>query len=59
MFQRFFELKTSLFSFLADLSYDVILTSEDWQIISKSCGILRRFDEITLEMSSEKGVGIN
>lgn len=39
MFQRFFELKTPIFSSLADLNYDVSLTSDDWQIISKSCDI--------------------
>lgn len=54
MFQRFFELKTPLLSALADLNYDVSLTSEDWQTISKSCDILNPFNEITLEMSSEK-----
>jgi len=59
MFQRFFELKTPILSSLADLNYDVSLTSDDWQIISKSCDILKRFEEITIEMSSEKGVTIS
>uniref|UniRef100_A0A2S2PPI5 Zinc finger BED domain-containing protein 1 n=1 Tax=Schizaphis graminum TaxID=13262 RepID=A0A2S2PPI5_SCHGA len=59
MFQRFFELKTPLLSSLADLNYDVNLTSEDWQIISQSCNILKRFEEITIEMSSEKSVTIS
>lgn len=54
MFLQFFELKTPLLFPLADLNYDVNLTSEDWQIISKACDILKRFEEITLEMSSEK-----
>ncbi|KAE9523772.1 hypothetical protein AGLY_015832 [Aphis glycines] len=59
MFQRFFELKTPILSSLADLNYNVSLTSDDWQIISKSCDILKRFEEITIEMSSEKGVTIS
>lgn len=59
MFQRFLELKTPLLSSLADLNYDVNLTSEDWQIISQSCNILKRFEEITIEMSSEKSVTIS
>ncbi|KAL4083491.1 hypothetical protein QTP88_028807 [Uroleucon formosanum] len=59
MFQRFFELKSPILSSLADLNYDVSLTSDDWQIISKSCNILKQFEEITFEMSSEKGVTIS
>lgn len=59
MFQRFLQLKTPLLSCLADLNYDVTLTSNDWLIISKSCDILKRFNEITVEMSSEKGVTIS
>ncbi|KAL4141979.1 hypothetical protein QTP88_004512 [Uroleucon formosanum] len=42
-----------------DLNYDVSLTSDDWQIISKSCDIVKRFEEITIEMSNEKGVTIS
>lgn len=59
MFQQFFELKTPLQSSLVDLNHDVSLTLEDWQIISKSCDILNRFEEITLEMSSKKGLTIS
>jgi len=58
MFQRFLELKTPELSSLADLNYDVNLTTEDWPIISKPCHILKRFEEITLKISSEKGVTI-
>jgi len=36
IFQQFLELKILLLSSLADLNYDVDLTTEDWQIISKS-----------------------
>jgi len=59
MFQRFFELKIPLLSALADLNHDNNLTSNDWEIISKSCDILKRFNEITIEMSSEKSVTIS
>jgi len=56
--QRFFELKTPLLTSSADVIYDVSLTSEDWHIISKSCEVLKLFEEITLEMSCEKVVTI-
>ena len=59
MFQRFLELKTPLLSALADLNHDNNLTSNDWEIIAKSCDILRRFNEITIEMSSEKSATIS
>jgi len=59
MFQRFLELKTPLLSALADLNHDNNLTSNDWEIIAKSCDILKRFNEITIEMSSEKSVTIS
>jgi len=59
MFQRFLELKTPLQSALADLNQNNDLTSNDWEIITKSCDILKRFNEITIEMSSEKSVTIN
>lgn len=59
MFQRFLELKTPLLSALADLNHDNNLTSNDWEIIAKSCNILKRFNEITIEMSSENSVTIS
>jgi len=59
MFQRFLELKTPLLSALADLNHNNDLTSNDWEIITKSCDILKRFNEITIEMSSEKSVTIS
>ncbi|CAI6352450.1 unnamed protein product [Macrosiphum euphorbiae] len=45
MFQRFLELKTPLLSALADLNHDNNLTSNDWEIIAKSCDILKRFND--------------
>lgn len=59
MFQRFLELKTPLLSAIADLNRDNNLTSNDWEIKAKSCDILKRFNEITIEMSSEKSVTIS
>lgn len=59
IFQRFLELKTPLLSALADLNRDNNLTSNDWEIIAKSCDILKRFNEITIEMSSEQSVTIS
>jgi len=59
MFQRFLELKTPLLSAFADLNHDNNLTSNDWEIIAKSCDILKRCNEITIEMSSENSVTIS
>jgi len=59
MFQRFLELKTPLLSALADLNHNNNLTSDDWEIIAKSCNIFKRFNEITIEMSSENSVTIS
>lgn len=58
MFQRFLQLKTPLLSSVAALNHDLPLTSNDWQIISKICNILKRFNEIKMEMSTEKSVTI-
>jgi len=59
MFQQFLQFKTPELSSLADLNYDGDLITKDWPIISKSCDILKRFEEITLEVSSEKGVTLS
>lgn len=58
MLQWFEKLKTLLLSSLADFNYDCSITYEDWIIIKKSCDILKRFEEITKEMSTESGVTI-
>eukprot|EP00102_Acyrthosiphon_pisum_P027011 XP_016664221.1 PREDICTED: zinc finger BED domain-containing protein 4-like [Acyrthosiphon pisum] len=55
MFERILHLKTPLLSALAETNYDVYLNSSDWQIISNTCDILKRFKEI----SSEKSVSIS
>jgi len=59
MFERILHLKTPLLSALAETNYDVYLNSSDWQIISNTCDILKRFKEITIEISSEKSVSIS
>ncbi|KAL4091755.1 hypothetical protein QTP88_026397 [Uroleucon formosanum] len=59
MFERIYNLKVPLSSVLVEYNYNVYLTNEDWQIISKSCEILKYFKEITIEISSEKSVSIS
>ncbi|KAL4112258.1 hypothetical protein QTP88_016079 [Uroleucon formosanum] len=59
MFERIYNLKVPLSSVLVECNYNVYLTNEDWQIISKSCEILKHFKEITIEISSEKSVSIS
>lgn len=59
MFQRILDLKIPLISTLAEINFEVVLTGEDWQIISRSCEILKRFKEITVEISAEKTVSIS
>jgi len=59
MFQRILDLKISLISTLAEINFEVVLTGEDWHIISRSCEILKRFNEITVEISAEKTVSIS
>lgn len=59
MFQRIPDLKVPLSSVLVDCNYNVYLTNNDWQIISKACEILKYFKEITVEISSEKSVSIS
>jgi len=46
-------------SALVDSKYDVYLSPSDWQMISDVCDILKRFKEITNEISSEKSVTIS
>ncbi|KAF0704824.1 zinc finger BED domain-containing protein 4-like, partial [Aphis craccivora] len=52
-------LKISLISTLAEINFEVVLTGEDWHIISRSCEILKRFNEITVEISAEKTVSMS
>lgn len=59
MFERILHLKTPLSSALSESNYDVHLNVSDWQIISNTCDILKRFKEITIEISSEKSVSIS
>lgn len=58
MFDRVLHLKNPLVSALVDSNY-VYLSASDWQLISDVCIILKRFKEITVEISSEKTVTIS
>jgi len=46
-------------SALVDSNYDVYLSISDWQLITNICDILKRFKEITIEISSEKTITIS
>lgn len=59
MFQRILDLKVPVISTIAEINFEDVLTVEDWQIISRSCEILKRFKEITVEISTEKTVSIS
>lgn len=59
MFERVLYLKDPLLSALVDSNYDVYLSISDWQMISDICDILKRFKEITIEISNEKTVTIS
>lgn len=59
MLNRVLHLKNPLISALVDSNYDINLSASDWQLISDICSILKRFQEITVEISSEKTVTIS
>lgn len=59
MFQRFLRLKTAIMSVLHDTNCDIVLTNADWTIVTECCDILNVFEEMTVELSSEKDVTVS
>lgn len=59
MFQRILFLKNPVVSALVDSNYDVYLSTADWLLISNVCDVLKRFKEITVEISIEKTIIIS
>lgn len=59
MFERILHLKNPLMSALVDTNYDVYISASEWQVIENACDILKRFKEITTEISCEKTVSIS
>lgn len=49
----------SVVSALVDSNYDVYLSTSDWQLITNVCAVLKRFKEITVEISGEKTITIS
>jgi len=59
MFERLLHLITPLLSALSESNHNEYLNVSDWQIISNTCDILKRYKEITIEISSEKSVSLS
>lgn len=62
MFQRFLNNKEAIISCLAILGTKLInfsLKDTDWEIINQSVNILKIFEEVTREISSENNVSLS
>lgn len=60
MFERLLEVKEPLISTLALTNPQLNnITEVEWNVISEACEVLRLFEEITVEMSSQKNVTIS
>lgn len=59
MFDRFFLNKEPIISALALLGYKNTLQPEDWDLMEHCINILRIFNEIAIEISSEKNVSLS
>lgn len=60
MFERLLEIKEPLISTLALINPQLNSLSEaDWDIIREACELLKLFEEITVEMSSQKNVTLS
>uniref|UniRef100_A0A8D8YQC9 Zinc finger BED domain-containing protein 1 n=1 Tax=Cacopsylla melanoneura TaxID=428564 RepID=A0A8D8YQC9_9HEMI len=59
MFQCVLKLKTPLLSTLDDVNCGIALTSADWDIVAQCCEILQIFEQMSIEVSAEKGVTIS
>ena len=59
MFQRCIDIKEPLISTLAIIGNVENLSPDDFDIMEHYCSIFKRFKEMTVELSSEKGVSIS
>lgn len=60
MFERFLELQEAVTGTIGSLHNPVaMLSAEEWAILREICNVLRPFEEITNEMSSEKSVTLS
>lgn len=60
MFKRIILIKNAVISTLAILQNDVvILTQAEWEIVTRAIDVLQIFNEVTIEVSSEKTVSIS
>jgi len=58
MFQRCIDIKEPLISTLVIIG-NVNLSSDDFDIMEHYCNIFKPFKEMTIELSSEKGISIS
>lgn len=59
MFQRFIDIKDPLISTIALIGKYENLTPDDFDIMEHYCSVFKPFKEMTIELSSEKGVSIS
>lgn len=59
MLDRVVKIKEALIATLAIVRSDLILSTEDWTLIEMALPILKIFYEVTVEISSEKTVGLS
>ncbi|XP_022162105.1 zinc finger BED domain-containing protein 1-like [Myzus persicae] len=59
MFQRCIDIKEPLMSTIAIIGNMDNLIHEDFELIKHYCAILKPFKEVTIELSSEKGISIS
>lgn len=59
MFQRYIDIKEHLISTITIIGNMDNLVHENFEIMEHYCAILKPFKEITIELSSEKGISIS
>lgn len=59
MFQRCIDIKEPLIPTLAIIGHIEHLSTDDFDIMEHYCSILKPFKEMTIELSSEKGISIS